>query len=543
MSSNNTYFSLATLKASSVAEGTAFLAQVPAVEDGAFFWTPGNFTGQADDINIIKADGSALSVGAWVRQGAQSVSLKRPETGAKIRSQEDKSSEIISMDDFAGADPTLASNSIAALQSAIDACPVGGTINLPTRGRISASGGTTAITINKTMTFAGPGRRTGNISDGNLSTGLLYFDSDVAVAIEIDNCVVTFDGVAIIGVGVGTATGDGIHCHGDSSAINLVGGSVVQGFKRGIVANAGDYCKIERSSVVYCETGIQADGCYNFNIIDSHVRSEGAGSRGIVGLNNSQINVFGGALESFQEYGALLLSGASLNLSGVYIEGGDADAVNIILGDGCSLTERAGYIYMSTCSKHITVEGSGTTGFRIDSCGNIFVPETSSRRVDYYNFNQAQSTGQVIIDGHRFATGLIPGANNNWLNPNYLADYAGFAQGVGYYRVNFPLSHASFNKGYSTVLDVVDPAVASLGSVKNLTAAGFKAADAASDPIGIRSAYGPNAPYRAVYQNEQWEKVGLRLANQADSTAVNVAGIVADFNAFLAKVRAAGVMP
>lgn len=36
--------------------------------DGATFnWTLGNYTGQADDINIVKADSTALSTGAWVR--------------------------------------------------------------------------------------------------------------------------------------------------------------------------------------------------------------------------------------------------------------------------------------------------------------------------------------------------------------------------------------------------------------------------------------------------------------------------------------------
>lgn len=73
MSTNNTYFTLAGLKASPVAEGTAFLVQDSTTDDGAFFWTLGDYTGLADNENIIKADSTALSVGAWVRQGAESV--------------------------------------------------------------------------------------------------------------------------------------------------------------------------------------------------------------------------------------------------------------------------------------------------------------------------------------------------------------------------------------------------------------------------------------------------------------------------------------
>lgn len=42
---------------------------------GYFFWTTGNFTGQADDKNIVAADGVALNVGAWVRQSGNSLRL------------------------------------------------------------------------------------------------------------------------------------------------------------------------------------------------------------------------------------------------------------------------------------------------------------------------------------------------------------------------------------------------------------------------------------------------------------------------------------
>lgn len=76
MSTNNTYFDLANLKASAVAEGTAFLVQDATVDDGAFYWTLGDFTGLADDENIIESDNALLSVGAWVRQGAQSIRLE-----------------------------------------------------------------------------------------------------------------------------------------------------------------------------------------------------------------------------------------------------------------------------------------------------------------------------------------------------------------------------------------------------------------------------------------------------------------------------------
>lgn len=60
---------LAALKAASITKGAVLY-------DGSVFtWTLDDFTGQADDINIIKSDSTPLSVGAWVRQGADSIQV------------------------------------------------------------------------------------------------------------------------------------------------------------------------------------------------------------------------------------------------------------------------------------------------------------------------------------------------------------------------------------------------------------------------------------------------------------------------------------
>lgn len=66
-SSDNTYSSLTAFKASDTTRLTASLVGVQDVPDGRFNWTPGNFSGRADDANFIKANGTPLSVGAWVR--------------------------------------------------------------------------------------------------------------------------------------------------------------------------------------------------------------------------------------------------------------------------------------------------------------------------------------------------------------------------------------------------------------------------------------------------------------------------------------------
>lgn len=78
---DNTYASLATFKASDISRKVARLVGASGITDGSFNWTPGNFTGQADDQNIIKADSTALSVGAWVRQALSDL---RGTTNVKI---------------------------------------------------------------------------------------------------------------------------------------------------------------------------------------------------------------------------------------------------------------------------------------------------------------------------------------------------------------------------------------------------------------------------------------------------------------------------
>lgn len=103
-SSDNTYSpdngGLAAFKASSVGRETAKLNRVPGIPDGQFNWTLGDFSGQADDLNIIKADSTALSVGAWVRQEADGVLFAPSFTGAKRRSTKSRLEDTLSVFDF-----------------------------------------------------------------------------------------------------------------------------------------------------------------------------------------------------------------------------------------------------------------------------------------------------------------------------------------------------------------------------------------------------------------------------------------------------------
>lgn len=92
---------LAELKAAD-AKGTVSLTETG--NEGFFVWTDGDYTGQADDINIVKQDGTALSAGAWVRQTDSSISTQAtlPVTGALLQRRPlgVKSSETFTITDF-----------------------------------------------------------------------------------------------------------------------------------------------------------------------------------------------------------------------------------------------------------------------------------------------------------------------------------------------------------------------------------------------------------------------------------------------------------
>lgn len=92
--SNNTRLTLALLKAASITDKTSLY-------DGSLWtWTLGNYTGQADDVNIVKADSTALSTGAWVRQSSDKLTFKSARAGARVRNARDKMSDIVSALDF-----------------------------------------------------------------------------------------------------------------------------------------------------------------------------------------------------------------------------------------------------------------------------------------------------------------------------------------------------------------------------------------------------------------------------------------------------------
>lgn len=106
-SAGNVAATLAQLKAAAITADTFLYDGAP------FRWTVGNFTGQADDTNIVQANGTPLSTGAWVRQGADKVAFKAAGTATIIRDLRTKLAETASIRDFTGDDTQAAQAAIS----------------------------------------------------------------------------------------------------------------------------------------------------------------------------------------------------------------------------------------------------------------------------------------------------------------------------------------------------------------------------------------------------------------------------------------------
>jgi len=94
-------------------------------------WTPGNYTGKADDVNVVEADAQALTTGAWVRLRAESVAFSQASAVAIQRKVSEKLREAVSIADFGAT--TGAADNAEAIQRAIDATAAagGGEVHVP----------------------------------------------------------------------------------------------------------------------------------------------------------------------------------------------------------------------------------------------------------------------------------------------------------------------------------------------------------------------------------------------------------------------------
>jgi hypothetical protein len=197
---------------------------------------------------------------------------------------------------------------------------------------------------------------------------------------------------------------------------------------------------------------------------------------------------------------------------------------------------------MTHSERFITVFGGGSVGVRVYSRNNRIVYPTTTKTVDVYVPLSSDSTASWDIAG------------DNWQSPiggnvTYIT-YEG-AGGTGNLNVKYPVGHPLFLKPVNSTPYVQNawdstptlPVSTQTATVlPTLVSYANQSGTSADDPLNLRlTTWGFN-PYMTVYQKAQWEKVGMRLPNQTNSTATTVADLVTDFNALLTKMRNNGVM-
>lgn len=90
--------SVAAVKAT-VTSDLAVALDAPGLE-GFLFWTAGDFSGQADDVDVIASDYTPLSGGAWIRQGAKSIAYLPSDANAARQAVSERLEAHLSLPDF-----------------------------------------------------------------------------------------------------------------------------------------------------------------------------------------------------------------------------------------------------------------------------------------------------------------------------------------------------------------------------------------------------------------------------------------------------------
>ncbi len=464
--------------------------------------------------------------------------------GAVERTVQSKLRDIVNVNDF-GADPTGVADSSPAFAAAIAAVNIGGTIYL--NGVYKT---TEEILITKTLSIVGQDSRIGNVVNPNLSKSCIIAESATdAAAILVNDCAATFRNFVLVnGPTNPSVRVDGIRGIGGNGSFKIYD-LLVEGFLTGIRSTQNYYNVIENTSVAFCDECLRFDYCYNVTLVNIKLRTNNtpvfsSETHGLILLNSSQVNVFGGAIENFND-AAVYMPGSqnSVALFGVYFESHSTtnssqvvrcDSLGSVVAIGC-------HVYMTHSERFISVFSGGSVGVRVYSRNNRIVYPTTTKTVDVYVPLTGDATANWDIAGDNWQSPI--GANVTYL----------FSEGVGgegSLKVAYPVGHPRFLKPVNTTPYVqnawVAPPVLPISSQTTTalpTLVSFANVGGASDdPLNLHLTSWSYGPYMTVYQKGQWEKVGTRLPNQTDSVAATVADLRADFNALLAKMRNNGIM-
>ncbi len=477
------------------------------------------------------------AVARWVKSlasnaGSSLVGFIQSVAGAVATSVRDQLRLHLSGIDF-GAKFDLVQDDTAALQAAIDAALPNQEIYI---GRARCLG---KLNITRPVTLVGSDARNANVPDYNFSSSVLLFSNPVNGGIVGNNNVTLKNLIVISYADFGVYLTD---------ASLMTENVVIQGaVSANIRILRGYYNKFVNTRLESgAGLGAYFDNCYNINAVGLSVR----GINSCLYLSNgSTMTMHGGSLEDFVNgsYGVSLRGGSSINFFGTYFEGNVVGGVGgrcVSMSANSQVSAIGCHVYMSTMSQWLAVEDAASTAVRVFSRNNNLVWPTDAFVTEAYSMLSNDATGVCDIAGDNWPNqgGGVPGVNCKYMGDVFTSG-AGPLQNVGSYSIHYPPGHAKFGKNINTLpicaaLSNTTPAAPLPGTIVNYANNGT----VGDDPLGLHNGvYGYNS-YQAVYQHGQWEKVGLRLPQQANSVAATTAAMVADFNALLTKLRDAGVM-
>lgn len=409
------------------------------------------------------------------------------------------------------------------LNNIIANAPIGATIVL---GNHYCAG---KITGSKRLNFVGQNFLNANSSVASLS-GLKF--ANLAVCIDWTGNV-SFEKLIIQGVGKDTSSGIGIQVYNGALALEKV---TIQNFNTAVHVTYGYYNKFNNSYIGYCKYGLVLDNCYNTNAVGLAVTTD---TTPIQLNNNSHMRMLGGSVEGFQSVGINVTGNSLIDLFGTYFEGGGSlTGYGVQLANGCQANTIGCHVYMTSMISFIScADVANTTGINIFSRNNKIVYPTTAFTCTVYKFKTNDVTSYVDIAGDIWNTSA--GAGVAYIDTTVFANQ--LAQS-GNYSIILPSNHPDsgskdiYTKNHIVAKTKVTPTPVD-GEFLFFLNNGF----GTDDPLGIHGVYGYHS-YRAVYQNGQWEKVGIRIPNQANSVATDVPTLVTDFNNLLTKLRNNGIM-
>lgn len=323
------------------------------------------------------------------------------DVNAALSSKMDINSVLIDVADY-GAVGDGITDDTTAIQAAIDAGGYGAVIFIPAKPHLVSS--TLTLKANQTLSGASMNRR--GLSGGASQDGGSRLIAAVAFTGVLIACEggVSFDSLRIDGPGSGTSATAVQQILGSSfSARNVF----IRNFAVGWHLKDIYYVNLDHITVWECGTAILFEHCYNvsiFNVRISAIKVDGSVATGIRMTNQSEIHMFGGAIEG---YGVgIHMDGAYqlLDMNGVYFEQGVGTpgySIGVFMaGVGCTINASGCLVWLNNHRSWIYVPAA--YGVRLNASGNYFkwANNPSTIGIFAYEWENPNTGGlRVILSG------------------------------------------------------------------------------------------------------------------------------------------------